>query len=798
MSSSDTRSGPDARHGGKLFDQMSRGEVDLAALVPAFRKMQAADAEAFIGELARSYGEQRALLDIAQSLGSHLDLLPLLEKILEKTTQLVQADRASVFLLDRDRSELWSKVAQGVETAEIRFPLGQGIAGQVASTGQAMNVADAYQSPHFNPDVDQKTGYRTKSMLCMPIRDDRGSIIGVVSVINSKRGAFTPADEATLSTVSTVFGVALRNSILYEEVRARQNEVATLLDVGNALSQTLDLSALIQIIMRKASEIMSADRSTLFLIDRRKGELWSKVAEGLEVAEIRVPLGQGIAGHVAATGETLNINNAYEHPLFNRDVDRRTGYRTQTILCMPLRNSSGEVIGVTQVVNKRAGAFSALDERLLGAFSAQAAVAIDNAQLFERVREMKTYLENILQSLSDAVITVDADGTITTVNAAARRLLAVEEAQAVGQKAGAFLARVESELPQQVERVEETGKAYLQYDFEARNLSGKPLSVNVNIVPLLGNAGEKLGTVVVLEDVTTEKRVKSSLSRFMSKAVADKLLAEEGTPVLGGVRQEVTILFSDIRSYTTLTEGADAHQIVELLNEYFTYMVDVIFSHEGILDKFIGDAIMAVFGSPFSRPDVDPFNAVSAALDMDAALKKYNELRAGQGKKTIDVGIGISSGEVVCGYIGSERRMEYTAIGDGVNLASRLEGATKQYAARVMVSEFTHAKVADRFHFRELDNLQVKGKTRGVRVYEVLGHAARPLSPETSRMLETYVPALELYKAARFKEALPAFEAGRAAWPKDKVFALYVDRCRHFIEQPPPADWNGVWEMKDK
>jgi adenylate cyclase len=465
---------------------------------------------------------------------------------------------------------------------------------------------------------------------------------------------------------------------------------------------------------------------------------------------------------------------------------------------MPLRNTSGEVIGVTQVVNKHAGTFTAVDEQLLGAFSAQAAVAIDNAQLFERVREMKTYLENILQSLSDAVITVDADGQVTTINAAARRLMAVEEAQAVGRPAAELLSRVEADLPAQVARVEETGKSYLQYDIEARSLAGKPFQANVNIVPLLGNTGEKLGVVVVLEDVTTEKRVKSSLSRFMSKAVADKLLAEEGTPALGGVRQEVTILFSDIRSYTTLTEGSDAHQIVEMLNEYFTYMVDVIFHHEGILDKFIGDAIMAVFGSPFPRPDTDPFNAVSAALDMDAALHKYNDQRTGQGKRTIDVGIGLSSGEVICGYIGSERRMEYTAIGDGVNLASRLEGATKQYGARVMVSEFTHARVADRFVFRELDNLQVKGKTKGVRVYEVMGRAGQPVRPETARLLEMHAPALELYKAARFKEALAAFEAGKAAFPNDKVFDLYVQRCRYFVENPPPADWNGVYEMKDK
>jgi adenylate cyclase len=797
MSTTDPKSTAGAPPG-PLFAQLSRGEVDLRGLLPKMRGLPAADSEAFVGDLVRSYEEQRAILDIAQALGSQLGLVPLLEKILEKTSQLLHADRASVFLLDRQRRELWSKVAQGMETAEIRVPMDRGISGHVATTGQAVNIDDAYQSPLFNPEVDQKTGYRTKSVLSAPLRDDRGETIGVVSVINSKRGAFSAADAATLGAVSSLFALSLRNAVLYEQVVARQHEVTTLLEVGNALSQTLDLAQLIQIIMRKASEIMNADRSTLFLIDRRRGELWSKVAEGMELAEIRFPLSQGIAGHVATTGETLNIADAYQHPLFNRDVDRKTGYQTSTILCMPLRNSSGELIGVTQVVNKKAGAFSAVDEQLLGAFSAQAAVAIDNAQLFERVREMKTYLENILQSLSDGVITVDADGLITTVNAAARRLLAAEEGQVVGQRAAEFLARVQPDLPQHVARVEGTGKGYLQYDIEARNLGGKPFHANVNVVPLLGNSGEKLGAVVVLEDVTTEKRVKSSLSRFMSQAVADKLLAEEGTPALGGVRQEVTILFSDIRSYTTLTEGADAHQIVDMLNEYFTYMVDVIFHHEGILDKFIGDAIMAVFGAPFARPDVDPFNAVSAALDMDAALHRYNELRSTQGKRAIDVGIGISSGEVICGYIGSQRRMEYTAIGDGVNLASRLEGATKQYGARVMVSEFTHQKVKERFVTRELDNLQVKGKTRGVRVFEVLGRAGQPLPDATSRMMGLHAPALELYKAARFKEALAAFSAAGEAFPRDKVFGLYVDRAKYFIEHPPGADWNGVWEMKDK
>src|SRR5262245_5997811 len=171
-----------------LLARLNRGELDSEAVVAAVRGFSDADADAFLRDLSRSYREQSALLEIAEALGSQLGLVPLIEKILEKTSQLLQADRASVFLVDKQRGELWNKVAQGMATAEIRFPMDRGIAGHVASTGEVLNIPDAYESRYFNPEIDQKTGYRTRSILCVPIRDDRHEIIGVVSVINRKDG----------------------------------------------------------------------------------------------------------------------------------------------------------------------------------------------------------------------------------------------------------------------------------------------------------------------------------------------------------------------------------------------------------------------------------------------------------------------------------------------------------------------------------------------------------------------------------------------------------------------------------
>jgi adenylate cyclase len=189
---------------------------------------------------------------------------------------------------------------------------------------------------------------------------------------------------------------------------------------------------------------------------------------------------------------------------------------------------------------------------------------------------------------------------------------------------------------------------------------------------------------------------------------------------------------------------------------------------------------------------------VAAALDMQDALERYNAQRVAKGQKPIETGVGISSGEVVCGNIGSEKRMDYTVIGDGVNLASRLEGATKQYGAHIMLSEFTQARTGSRFVTRELDRIRVKGKTRPVQIYEVLGRSDRALPDEVARRIEAHERGMTAYRKRAWREALAAFSTAAEAFPRDKVFSLYMQRCGYFLEQPPGDDWDGVWELKDK
>ena len=781
----------------ELLDGIEDDEVGVHRLVEEIEMLAPHQRGALLADLVVRCRRKTALLEMAQSLGRHLSLEPLFREVITRASQLLKADRATLFLIDFKTQELWSRVAQGLLSEEIRFPRDRGIAGHVATTGEILEIPDAYQHPLFNPAIDKETGYHTRSILCAPIRGTDGRVIGVLQAINHVDGVFGDNEIAMADGLCPVLGLLLEHAGLYEVVVAREKEVQALLDVATALGQSLKLGELVSRIMALTSQIMDADRSTLFLIDEERRQLWSKVAQGLEETEIRIPMDQGIAGHVARTGETLNIPDAYQHELFNPEVDRKTGYRTRTILAHPLRDSEGKVFGVTQVINRRDGAFGPDDERRLDAFSAQAAVCLENARLYDRVRSMKEYLESILRSVTDGVVTVDTDGRLTTINLAAQRLFKTRAEGAVGKDKEELFGSRNEEILELIARVQESGEPGMRYDIKVEVVPGVTASVNLNVVPLIGAEDKKLGVVVVLEDITREKRIKSNLSRYMSKELVEQVI-KSGELALGGTRQEATILFSDIRSFTSLTEGQDAGDVVVMLNEYFSYMVDAVFKFGGVLDKYIGDAIMAVFGVPFADPVPDAIAAVKAALEMNRQLVRLNEERAGRGHAPIRIGIGISTGEVLSGNIGSSKRMEYTVIGDGVNLASRLESATKQYGGQLMISEYTLEKIGSQFVVRDLDTIRVKGKQQQVRVYEVICHQDEPLSDAMREILAIHERAIELYRHQSWGRALKVFRDGLEAHPEDRVFQIYAQRCSHFLEQPPDPDWSGVWTLTEK
>jgi adenylate cyclase len=352
-------------------------------------------------------------------------------------------------------------------------------------------------------------------------------------------------------------------------------------------------------------------------------------------------------------------------------------------------------------------------------------------------------------------------------------------------------------------------KSRKQYypDQTLRSTDGEQHSINISINTMSeGDEGEGVrGALVVMEDISQEKRLKSTMYRYMTQELAEQLLAG-GDAKMGGDRKEVSVLFSDIRSYTTITESLTAEDVVMMLNEYFETMVEAVFNYKGTLDKYIGDAIMAVFGSPLPIPD-HAWMAVQTAIDMRHRLKEFNikrlEKLKPQNQKEIDmatikIGIGINSDTVISGNIGSTRRMEFTAIGDGVNLGSRLEGASKQYGTDAIISETTYNLCSDRLWVRELDRIQVKGKNQPVSVYELVGLKSDPLTEIQTRIIEHYHTAREHYLTRKFSKAVAEFAEVLELDKNNKAANIHITRCQHFLLNAPEDDWDGVWRMTEK
>jgi adenylate cyclase len=232
-----------------------------------------------------------------------------------------------------------------------------------------------------------------------------------------------------------------------------------------------------------------------------------------------------------------------------------------------------------------------------------------------------------------------------------------------------------------------------------------------------------------------------------------------------------------------------------LLNEYLTAMTDIVFKYDGLLDKYMGDAVMAVYGAPLDQPD-HALRACLTALDMINALKKLQEKWSAEGRPVLDIGVGINSGAMVVGNMGSEMRFDYTVMGDSVNLGSRLEGINKEYGTNIVISEFTYAAVKDALLCRELDSVRVKGKKLPVKIYELVG--AKEDAPQWEQFLVQFNEGLAKYKEMRWDDAIAAFGKALEVRPGDPPAEMYIKRCRELKEQPPEGEWDGVFTMTKK
>ena len=740
--------------------------------------------------------------NILESEGFDAILNEMLQSITLKTGELLNADRSTIFLLDDEKNELWAIVAkdENGKNLEIRVPAHVGIAGEVATDRKVVNIPYDFYNDERSANaqkMDEKTGYRTYTMLAMPlINEATNELVAVVQLINKlkpnhenyhtldeqiDRTGFTEEDEQVFKEFAPSIRLILESSKSFYAATQRQRAATALMKAVNALSKSsLDLEDTLKRVMDQAQELMNADRSTLWLIDEDKDELWTKIPIGGNLKEIRIPRTAGFAGIVAQSSEPLLIPfDVYDDPraAVARATDEKTGYRTCSMLCMPVFNSDQKLIGVTQLVNKKRqgefppynpadwphapeqwkASFNRNDMAFMEAFNIQAGVALQNAKLFAEVKQQEQRQKDLLNALTNGVISTDKKGNIVATNPSAKKLLGVSDAALAEGKCLRELIKLEKGdfakwFDASLKPEDDNDRQQYYPDQILLSSNGKSQSINLSINSMTDatDPNKVNGALVVMEDISSAKQVKNLMYRYMTPEVAEALLAS-GDTGLGGKRKEVSVLFSDIRGYTTLTEKLQAEEVVVMLNKYFEVMVDVVFKYGGTLDKYIGDALMAVFGSPAPLDD-DAWCAMQTAVEMREKLKEFNETRVANGELPISIGMGIHSDQVVSGNIGSSKRMELTSIGDGVNLASRLEGASKQYGTDLIISDNTYKKYQDRVYVRELDFITVKGKTEPVIVYELVGiregfsPIGKPLTEKQEKIVEHYNNAREYYK----------------------------------------------------
>jgi len=825
----------------------------LAPLNPDNFKQVAKDVETKLHVVNQTLSMLDNMLD-SQGFDAILD--EMLRSITIKTGELLGADTTTIFLKDEDRNQLWSIVAQDKKggSREIRIPADHGsIAAEVATTKQVINIPyDLFDDPRSagSKKTYKETGYRTYTMLSLPLLNEQGDLVAVVQLLNKLKDSPTPdaplderialngfseKDERDFEDFAPSIRIILESSQSLRRATQKQQAAQALIAATNSLSKSsLDLEETLAKVMDEAKKLMNADRSTLWLIDNDRNDLWTKLPINGTLTEMRLPIDMNsYAGKVAVTGTPVNIGfDLYQDPNSDRskEIDQTTEYRTCSLLCMPVFNADGELIGVTQLVNKQKqgefpsydpdtwpeaperwrASFNRTDQEFMEAFNIQAGVALQNAKLFATVKQQEQMQRDILRSLSDGVISTDKEGKIIAVNESARELLGLDSS-----------VRLEGELISKIIEIEDKekregnkfaqwfdnaialkdAKSRQQYYPDQTLLSRgteqqRSVNLSVNTIADAADNTKVRGALVVMEDISDEKRLKSTMYRYMTQELAEELLKLDDAK-LGGDRKDVSILFSDIRSYTALTESLQAEEVVGMLNEYFESMVEAIFKHKGTLDKYIGDAIMAVFGSPLPLKD-HAWRAVQTSLEMRHRLDDFNARRVSNNKVPINIGIGINSDSVISGNIGSSKRMEFTAIGDGVNLGSRLEGATKIYGCDIIISEHTYKPCANQICVRELDKVRVKGKNQPISIYELIGLDSEPISEQKQRVIEHYHKGRELYLNRDFAIAIGEFAQVLKFDPNDKPADMHLARCQHWLKTTPPDNWDGAWTLTEK
>lgn len=505
----------------------------------------------------------------------------------------------------------------------------------------------------------------------------------------------------------------------------RYSHLQALAGIGQIVNSTLEIDEVLQIVMDTIIRLTEAERGFLMLRDER-GEMAIRIARNWEQESINQSessISRTIVQRVIDSGEAVLTTNALEDQRFSGQ-ESVIAFNLRSILCVPLMVKA-ELIGVIYTDNRiRTGIFTESDRDLLIAFANQAAVAIENARLFSslkrtlaEVTELKNLMDDVFASIVSGVITADVQDQITLCNRAAASILGQASAEIVGRRIEEIVPVFAKDIKPHLDAVRKSDKPVVGVELSRSLAEGGNIDWRLNLSPLKGAGQATQGVAIVLDDLTERKKLEAQrglLQRMVSPAVLDQI--DPNSLQVGGKQVFITVLFADVRGFTSYSEKHSPEELVAVLNQYLAAAADAVLAHEGTVDKFLGDAVMAWYNAPILQPD-HTLRAVKSALAIREAIEKLHaELPA---EAHLDFGVGIHYGEAVLGWIGTEKRLEFTSLGDSVNITKRIqENSAKN---QILISKEAYERVKDEVEARPFAPLVVKGKTQPLDVFEVVG-----------------------------------------------------------------------------
>jgi len=634
--------------------------------------------------------------------------------VLRLTLGTVMASKGAIFLYHIKSDQLSILASQGVKKRNL-FSSPKNLSGKSLK----------HRYGHIDLDKNQSwiTGELKKCILelggkiLVPLfHKDR--LLGLLCVGKKFMGeAYTSAEIKILEIVANHLTKALYNYELIQNVDEKGKqlnlkllELETLFDISVAISSVLDVDELGEEILWRSVGILNASKGMMLMPKENSPILEPNSSFNWEDTDALISKKLTIFKKIddSKSGAILT-------PADKNSLQKKLG--EDHVIIAPIQ-AKENILGYMVLCNKetRHGveAFTQTDLDLLSALCNQGAVALDNARLFKDITEAKQFNESILGSIATSVITIDPLGEIDSINQAGMNILKMNKDEIIGNHY-MYLFEKDMEIISLIQMTEMENKIHSEINMSFLTVS-KEAVVNVSVAPRIDPSGSVRGLVIAIEDITDVSKVKNTFKRYVSKQVVDELLDDDAKLNLGGEEREVTILFSDIRGFTSMSENMSPENVVSTLNEYFSDMIDIVFKYNGTLDKIIGDELMIVYGAPISAKD-DTQRAVTTAVEMQKQITRLNKERIKRKDVPISAGIGINRGIVVSGNIGSRDMMDYTVIGDTVNLGARLCSAAGP--GEILASSTVWKETQKHHSYKKLEPIKVKGKKNKVGVYRI-------------------------------------------------------------------------------